>query len=215
MNNFTVGDASLDGWNYIFRASFYIADNTIPNLKAGYMQHSIFTDVMKIYVIGNSVVSPDYMTITANNAGYESVLNAQAVASNDSLLLVEQFKLNTSGTLDINVKGTLRYGRSNIDTTFKYNVNFTSSNIGGDIASRDGVYVISIPENSLSEDSYVIVGKDPSGPGTNRINTDQVLGSIYTASPIGKALKSGATISLVLNGSVSYTHLTLPPSDLV
>lgn len=200
MNNFTVGDASLDGWNYIFRASFYIADNTIPNLKAGYMQHSIFTDVMKIYVIGNSVVSPDYMTITANNAGYESVLNAQAVASNDSLLLVEQFKLNTSGTLDINVKGTLRYGRSNIDTTFKYNVNFTSSKIGGDIASRDGVYVISIPENSLSEDSYVIVGKDPSGPGTNRINTDQVLGSIYTASPIGKALKSGATISLVLNG---------------
>ena len=200
MNNFSVGGVSLDGWNYIFRASFYIADNTIPNLKAGYMQHSIFTDVMKIYVIGNSVVSPDHMTITANNAGYESVLDAQAVASNDSLLLVEQFKLNTTGTLDINVKGTLRYGRTNIDTTFKYNVNYTSSKVGGDVASRDGVYTISIPENSLSEDSYVIVGKDPSGPGTVTMYNDRVMGTIYTAGPIGKTLATGATISLALNG---------------
>tara|TARA_B100001123_G_scaffold146687_1_gene170103 strand:+ start:180 stop:3143 length:2964 start_codon:yes stop_codon:yes gene_type:complete len=200
MKNFSVGGESLNGWNYMFRASFYVADNTIPNIQAGYMQHPTFTDVMKVYIVGNSILSPDHMTITANNAGYESVLDVQAVASNDSLLLVEQFKLNTSGALDISVKGTLRYGRTSIDTTFKYNVNYTLSKVGGDVASRDGIYTISIPENSLSEDSYVIVGKDPSGPGTVTMYNDLVMGTIYTAGPIGKTLATGATISLALNG---------------
>ena len=85
LSNFSVGGTSLEGWNYMFRASFYIADITVPKLSAGYMQHSIFTDVMKIYVVGNSVMSSEKMTITANNAGYESVLEVLPVASNDSL----------------------------------------------------------------------------------------------------------------------------------
>ncbi|MBT4067249.1 MAG: T9SS type A sorting domain-containing protein [Candidatus Marinimicrobia bacterium] len=202
MNNFSIGGESLDGWNYMFRASFYIADSTVPEIKAGYMQHSIFSDVMKIYVVGNSVMSSDHMTVTANNAGFESVLEVNPVASNDSLLMIEQFKLNTSGTLDINVKGTMRYGRATIDTTFKYNVNFTSSQVGGDISSRDGNYIMSIPENSLDEDIYVIAGKDAIGPGTEKMRMANKfnLGSIYTVGPAGKKLNAGATISLLLNG---------------
>ena len=207
MSGFSIGGESLNGWNYMFRASFYIADNTIPELSAGYMQHSIFTDIMKIYVVGNSVMSVDNVTVTANNAGFESVLETQPVSSNDSLLVVEQFKLNTSGALDINVKGTMRYGRTNVDTTFKYNVNFTSSKAGGEIASRDGRYILSIPENSLTEDIYVITGKNATGPEFEKMrnaNTSK-LGSIYTVSPVGKKLTAGATVSLGLNGLDSET----------
>ena len=156
------------------------------------MQHSVFTDVMKIYLVGNSVMSSDKMTITANNAGYESVLEVLPVASNDSLLMVEQYKLNTSGTLDINVRGTMEYGRTNIDTTFKYNVNFTSSKIGGDIASRDGKYSMSIPENSLDEDMYLVAGMDLTMPGMKKMIGSNNLSKIYTIGPLGKELSKGA-----------------------
>jgi hypothetical protein len=171
-------------------------------MKAGYMQHSIFSDVMKIYVLGNSVMSSDHMLITANNAGYESILESQSLASNDSILIVEQFKLNTSGTLDIRVNGTLRYGKTNIDTTFKYNVNFTTSKMGGDISSRDGAYMISIPENSLTEDLYIIAGMDASDPETKKMLSvnEFNIGPVYTVSPIGKKLTDGATVSIELNG---------------
>ena len=199
LSNFSVGGTSLEGWNYMFRASFYIADITVPKLSAGYMQHSIFTDVMKIYVVGNSVMSSEKMTITANNAGYESVLDVLPVASNDSLLMVEQYKLNTSGTLDINVRGTMEYGRTNIDTTFKYNVNFTSSKIGGDIASRDGKYSMSIPENSLDEDMYLVAGMDLSMPGMGKIIGYNNLSKIYTIGPLGKELSQGAKVSIALD----------------
>ena len=200
MSNFSVGGTSLDGWNYMFRASFYISDTTVPKLSAGYMQHSVFTDVMKIYLVGNSVMSSDKMTITANNAGYESVLEVLPVASNDSLLMVEQYKLNTSGTLDINVRGTMEYGRTNIDTTFKYNVNFTSSKIGGDIASRDGKYSMSIPENSLDEDMYLVAGMDLTMPGMKKMIGSNNLSKIYTIGPLGKELSKGAKVSIALDG---------------
>ena len=202
LQGFSVGGTSLDGYNYMFRTSFYIADITVPAMKAGYMQHSIFSDVMKIYVLGNSVMSSDHLLITANNAGYESILEAQSVASNDSILIVEQFKLNTSGTLDIRVKGTLRYGKTTIDTTFKYNVNFTTSKMGGDISSRDGAYMISIPDNSLTEDLYIIAGMDASDPETKKMFSvnEFNIGPVYTVSPIGKKLKVGATVSIELNG---------------
>ena len=164
------------------------------------MQHSVFTDVMKIYVLGNSSMSAENMTITANNAGYESILETLPVASNDSLLMVEQYKLNTSGTLDITVRGTMRYGRSNIDTTFKYNVNFTSSKIGGDIASRDGKYNMSIPEESLEEDMYLVAGMDLSLPGSEKLFTSDNLSKIYTIGPVGKQLVKGAHVSISLDG---------------
>lgn len=198
--NFSVSGSSLAGWNYMFRASFYISDQTLPKLSAGYMQHSIFTDVMKIYVLGNSVMSAENMTITANNAGYESILETLPVASNDSLLMVEQYKLSTSGTLDITVRGTMRYGRSNIDTTFKYNVNYTSSNIGGEIASRDSKYTMSIPEKSLEEDMYLVVGMDLSLPGSEKLLRSDNLSKIYTIGPVGKQLVKGAHVSIALDG---------------
>ena len=201
MSNFQLSENDpLAGWNFLFRASYYIKDITVPNLTAGYMQHSVFSDFMKIYVVGNSIMSADNITITANNAGYATVLETLPVASNDSLLMVEQYKLNTSGTLDITVRGTMRYSRVNIDTTFKYNVNYTSAKIGAEIASRDGKYSINIPENSLKEDMYLVSGMDLTLPESGNLLDVNNLSKIYTISPIGKKLNKGAIISIALEG---------------
>ena len=150
--------------------------------------------------MGNSIMSADNITITANNAGYATVLETLPVASNDSLLMVEQYKLNTSGTLDITVRGTMRYSRVNIDTTFKYNVNYTSAKIGAEIASRDGKYSINIPENSLKEDMYLVSGMDLTLPDSDNLLEVNNLSKIYTISPIGKKLNKGAIISIALEG---------------
>ena len=201
-------DDPLAGWNFLFRASYYIKDVTVPKLSAGFMQHSVFSDFMKIYVVGNSIMSADKITISANNAGYATVLETLPVASNDSLLMVEQFKLNTSGPLDITVRGQMRYSRVSIDTTFKYNVNYTSSKIGGKIASRDGRYSITIPENSLNEDLYLVAGMDITLPGTSALYQVENLSKIYTIGPDRKKLTKGATISIALDG-LDYNDVSI------
>jgi len=198
LENFSVGGVSLDGWNYLMRASFYIADFTVPDMKAGFMQNPVFTDELNLFVIGNSVMSADQMVITAKNAGYETVINAQALAGNDSIIITDNYQLRASGALDIRAKGTFLYGRADIDTTFTYNVSYTLAKVGGDIASRDQNYSMKIPENSLLENSYLIVGKDDNSPASQYLQSalSEKLGPIYTVSPFGKELKKGAIISL-------------------
>ena len=69
MANFNVGGAPLDGWNFMFRTTWLLKNTTVPKLHAGFMQHSIFTDELKIYVIGNSIIDSENTTVTINNAG--------------------------------------------------------------------------------------------------------------------------------------------------
>ncbi|MEA1881554.1 MAG: T9SS type A sorting domain-containing protein [Candidatus Marinimicrobia bacterium] len=196
LSSFSVGGASLDGWNYLMRASFFIADATVPAMKAGFMQNPVFTDELNLFIIGNSIMDADKMLITAKNAGYETVLDAQTVAGNDSILVTENYRLHASGALDITTKGTFRYGRADIDTTFTYNVNYTLAKAGGDIVSRDNNYIMTIPENSLAEDGYIIVGIDDNSPATQSILLPEKLAPIYTVSPVGKSLEKGARISI-------------------
>jgi len=113
-------------------------------------------------------------------------------------LVTDNYRIRASGALDINVKGTMRYGRANMDTTFTYNVNYILARVGGDIASRDGNYHLYMPENSLAEDSYVIVGNNDNSPATAKMRkalVDQIH-PIYTVSPVGRDLEKGAKISM-------------------
>ncbi|MDP6500825.1 MAG: T9SS type A sorting domain-containing protein [Candidatus Marinimicrobia bacterium] len=193
---FSVGGESMAGWNYFMRASFFIADATVPAMKAGFMQNPVFTDELNLFIIGNSVMDADKMLITAKNAGYETVLDAQIVAGNDSILVTDNYRLHASGALDITTKGTFRYGRADIDTTFTYNVNYTLAKVGGDIVSRDKNYIMTIPENSLAEDGYIIVGIDDNSPAAQNILLPEKSAPIYIVSPVGKSLEKGARISI-------------------
>ena len=198
LQNFSISGTSLDGWNYFMRASFFIADATVPDLKAGFMQNSVFTDELNLYIIGNSIMGVDNMVITAKNDGFETILSSQILAGNDSILVTENYRLFASGALDINARGTFLYGRDNIDTTFTYNVNYTLAKVGGDIVSRDQNYLMKIPENSLSENSYIIIGSDDMNPSTKIMlnSLPEKLSPVYTVSPVGKELANGARISM-------------------
>lgn len=196
LENWEVGSVSLDGWNFMFRTSFYIADNTLPHLTAGFMQNPVFTDELNLFIIGNSIMGADNMVITAKNNGIETILSSQSMAGNDSILVTENYRIFTSGALDINARGTYLYGKDNIDTTFTYNVNYTLAKVGGDIVSRDDNFIMNIPENSLLENSYIIIGSDDMNPSTPMMlsSLPEKLSSIYTVSPVGKELANGARI---------------------
>jgi len=151
-----------------------------------------------LFIIGNSVMGADNMVITAKNNGIETILSSQSMAGNDSILVTENYRIFTSGALDINARGTLLYGRDNIDTTFTYNVNYTLAKVGGDIVSRDDNFIMNIPENSLLENSYIIIGSDDMNPSTPMMlsSLPEKLSSIYTVSPVGKELANGARIAM-------------------
>ena len=209
MANFNVGGASLDGWNFMFRTTWLLKNTTLPKLHAGFMQHSIFTDELKIYIIGNSIVDTENTTVIINNAGNGQVVSSSALAGNDSIL-ISNYKLNTSGPLDISVSGTYLYGTTIFDTTFNYNVNYTLSSKGGEITSRDGVYSVSIPKNSLEENQYLIVGMGAFGQTAEQmyLAKDSKFGPIYTVSPVGKELSKGLKIEFLLD-NVDYNKVSV------
>ena len=209
MADFNVGGSSLDGWNFMFRTTWNLKNSTFPNLHAGFMQHSIFTDELKIYIIGNSIVDNINTTITINNGGNDQVVSSSTLVSNDSIL-VSNFRINTSGPLDINVSGNYLYSSILFDTTFNYNVNYTFSSKGGEITSRDGLYNVSIPENSLEEDLYLIVGEGAFGQNAKEMYNakDSKFGSIYTVSPTGKKLINGLKIKFLL-GDIDYNDISI------
>ena len=209
MANFNVGGASLDGWNFMFRTTWLLKNTTLPKLHAGFMQHSIFTDELKIYIIANSIVDTENTTVIINNAGNGQVVSSSALAGNDSIL-ISNYKLNTSGPLDISVSGTYLYGTTIFDTTFNYNVNYTLSSKGGEITSRDGVYSVSIPKNSLEENQYLIVGMGAFGQTAEQmyLAKDSKFGPIYTVSPVGKELSKGLKIEFSLD-NVDYNKVSV------
>ena len=209
MANFNVGGAPLDGWNFMFRTTWLLKNTTVPKLHAGFMQHSIFTDELKIYVIGNSIIDSENTTVIINNAGNGQVVSNSVLASNDSIL-VSNYRLNASGPLDISVSGTYLYGTAIFDTTFNYNVNYTLSSKGSEITSRDGAYSVSIPENSLDENIFLMVGKGAFGQASDEmlLAKDSKFGPIYTVSPVGKKLNKGLTVEFSLN-EIDYNMVSI------
>jgi hypothetical protein len=193
----------------MFRTTWLLKNTTIPKLHAGFMQHSIFTDELKIYIIGNSVADTENTTVIINNAGNGQVVSSAALASNDSIL-ISNYRLNASGPLDINVSGSYLYSSTIFDTTFEYNVNYTLSSKGGEITSRDGFYSVTIPENSLDENLYLMAGMGAFGQMAEemQIAKDSNFSPIYTVGPVGKKLSNGANIAFALN-NIDYNKVSI------
>ena len=196
-SNFNVGGESLSGWNYMFRTTWLVKNTTTPNLHAGFMQHSVFNDAMKVYIIGNSVFDYDNLSISLNSDGDIQTATVHPMVSNDTIL-VSDYKLKNSGSLDIRVTGNYLYSTILFDSTFKYNVTYADQSKSVATASRDGVYRINLSKQSFDENTYVIIGKNGyiSDAGINR---DGILSEVYSVGPIQKELNTSAQISFDLN----------------
>ena len=191
MANFNVGGTSLAGWNYMMRATFFYSDTTDPQFAAGFFQNPVFTDELDLFVLGNSLLGPNTLSVTAIQGTDTTALTTQVLAGNDSILVANQYRLKTSGQLDFRVKGSLRYGTIIEDTTFTFNVNYTLAKSGGELTAGNGEFKVKIPKGALNEDTYLIAGRDVVSPGPADFKS--TLGDpqlpVYTISPLGKKMK--------------------------
>jgi len=192
ISNYLSGGATLDGWNFMFRTNWKVKNTTVPNLHAGFMQNSIFNDQLKIYVLGNSIFNNDDIEIYAENQNELMTLNSLPLASNDSIRIAD-YKLKTSGGLDIRATGTYLYSNARFDTTFKYSVGLSNLSKPLQISSRDGVYTINLNKESFSEKSFLVTGKN-SYTGRNALDLSIVHSDVYTTTPLNKELGSAAHI---------------------
>ena len=147
-------------------------------------------------MIGNSIFNDDDTNIYATNEGEVEFLNTAQLASNDSILVAD-FKLKSSGKLDIRASGTYLYSDTRYDTTFKYNVGYAVLTKPLITASRDKVYSINLPTNSLDSDAYVVVGKNII-TNDNTIDLNNTRSDIYSVSPMNSKLNRPAQISFDL-----------------
>ena len=208
ITNTTVsGGDQLDGWNLMFRSTWLVKNTTIPDLHAGFVQHSVFNDQMKIYILGNSVFNDEELNVYVTNENEVEYLVTAPLASSNSTIS-SSYKLKNSGSLDIRVSGSYLYSALPFDTTFKYNVGYADLTKPLAAASRDGRYKLTLAENSFNEKTYVVIGKNSHLKNEEMINQN-VLSDIYTVGPIDKNLNTPGYISFEidqLNSSVSIGY---------
>ena len=192
ISNYQSGGATLDGWNFMFRTNWKVKNTTVPNLHAGFMQNSVFNDQLKIYVLGNSIFDNDDIEIYAENQNELTILNSLPLISNDSIRIAD-YKIKTSGDLDIRAAGTYLYSNARFDTTFKYSVGLSNLSKPLQISSRDGVYTINFDKESFSEKSFLVTGKN-SYTSRNALDLSNVHSDVYTTTPLNKELRSAAHI---------------------
>ena len=208
ITNTTVsGGDQLDGWNLMFRTNWLVKNTTVPDLHAGFMQHSVFNDQMKIYILGNSVFNDEELNVYVTNENEVEYLVTAPLASSNSTIS-SSYKLKNSGSLDIRVSGSYLYSALPFDTTFKYNVGYADLTKPLAAASRDGRYKLTLAENSFDEKTYVVIGKNSHLKNNEMINQN-VLSDIYTVGPIDMNLNTPGYISFEidqLNSSVSIGY---------
>ena len=129
---------SLAGWNMMMRAVFSYTDTTTPKFAAGYFQNPIFSEYLDIFIVGNSPLNKDNLsaTLTINNNTTQLTLTP-VPNTNDRVFVDNSIKLSSSGTIEIRVSGTTKYGLIFSDTVFTFNVQFLESVKGGFITSTD------------------------------------------------------------------------------
>ena len=208
ITNTTVsGGDQLDGWNLMFRTNWLVKNTTVPDLHAGFMQHSVFNDQMKIYILGNSVFNDEELNVYVTNENEVEYLVTAPLASSNSTIS-SSYKLKNSGSLDIRVSGSYLYSALPFDTTFKYNVGYADLTKPLAAASRDGRYKLTLAENSFDERTYVVIGKNSHLKNNEMINQN-VLSDIYTVGPIDMNLNTPGHISFEidqLNSNVSIGY---------
>ena len=208
ITNTTVsGGDQLDGWNLMFRTNWLVKNTTVPDLHAGFMQHSVFNDQMKVYILGNTVFNDEELNVYVTNENEVEYLVTAPLASSNSTIS-SSYKLKNSGSLDIRVSGSYLYSALPFDTTFKYNVGYADLTKPLAAASRDDRYKLTLAENSFDEKTYVVIGKNSHLKNSEMINQN-VLSDIYTAGPVDMNLNTPGHISFEidqLNSNVSIGY---------
>ncbi len=207
---------SLKGWNMMMRATFAYTDTTKPQLIVGFFQNPIFSERLDVFVASSSKLNKNNLSGTLTQGSRVVNLLFQPVPnSNDKVFVDNNITLTSSGTIEIRVKGTTKYGFIYSDTTYTFNVQFLQSVSGGYIASTDGKMEVEFGRNSLKDNLYVIAFAGNSDilnvEIENSISTK--LSSIYTLSPVGYELNRPAALKIYLDpnkiSSIPLDELTI------
>jgi len=192
------GNKTMQGWNFMMRASYFYEDTTAPVFSAGFFQNSVFTDELDLYVLGSSFLSPYKVSLSALNGGENISLSSASLPGNDSILVIRDYRLKSSGPLNFNIDGSLKYGTESVDTTFTFNVNYTLAKTGADFIIDAGAFNFILPPEALREDAYIISYKGNSNIFiSDQKNTmENYSPQVYTVSPVGKILEKPALIKI-------------------
>ncbi|MEN3038369.1 MAG: FlgD immunoglobulin-like domain containing protein [Candidatus Kryptonium sp.] len=193
---------SLRGWNMMMRATFAYTDTTRPRLIVGFFQNPIFSEQLDVFVASPSKLNRSNLSGTLTQGSRVVNLNFQPVPnSSDRVFVDNNITLTSSGTIEIRVRGTTKYGVIYSDTAYTFNVQFLRSADGGYIASTDGKMEAEFGRNSLRDNIYVISFAGNSDVLNSEIESSIAtkLSSIYTLSPVGYELNKPATIKIYLD----------------
>ena len=196
-NTAVSGGDQLNGWNLMFRSQWLVKNTVIPELHAGFVQHSIFNDELNIYLLGNSQFDSENTNVYVTNNNEVQYLTLNPLVSNNSTLLAN-YKLKNAGSLDIRVSGSYLYSTIPYDTTFNYNVGYADLTKPLITSSRDNIYQIQLPEQSFDKETYIVVGKN-GFISDSSIDLENILSEVYTVGPIQKDLNVPAQISFELS----------------
>ena len=206
----------LRGWNMMMRATFAYTDTTKPKLIVGFFQNPIFSERLDVFVASSSKLNKNNLSGTLTQGSNVVNLLFQPVPnSNDKVFVDNNITLTSSGTIEIRVRGTTKYGFIYSDTAYTFNVQFLQSVNGGYIASTDGKMEVEFGKNSLRDNLYVIAFAGNSDVLNTEIerSINTKLSQIYTLSPIGYELNKPATLKIYLDpnkiSSIPLDELTI------
>ncbi|CUS96985.1 FlgD immunoglobulin-like domain containing protein [Candidatus Chrysopegis kryptomonas] len=205
----------LRGWNMMMRAVFAYMDTTKPQLIVGFFQNPIFSEQLDVFVASPSKLNKNNLSGTLTQGSNVKTLNFQPVPnSNEKVFVDNNVTLTSSGTIEIRVRSTTKYGFIYSDTAYTFNVQFLQSVSGGYITSTDGKMEAEFGRNSLKDNIYVIAFA-----GNSDVLNDEIensirtkLSQIYTLSPVGYELNKPAILKIYLDPAKISS---IPPEELV
>ncbi len=215
MENLQLSDGtSLRGWNMMMRVTFAYTDTTRPQLIVGFFQNPIFSEQIDVFVASPSKLNKNNLSGTLTQGSTVKNLIFQPVPnSNDKVFVDNNVTLTSSGTIEIRVRSTTKYGFIYSDTAYTFNVQFLQSVNGGYIASTDGKMEIEFGRNTLKSDIYVIAFAGNSNITNSEIENllQTKFSSIYTLSPVGYELNKPAILKIYIDPAVISS---ISPGDL-
>jgi hypothetical protein len=216
MNNLRAGTTPLAGWNMMMRASFVYSDPSTPRFAVGYFQNPIFSERLDMITVAKSALNRTNLSGTFSQGASTNPLSFFAVPNaGDKVFVDNNVTLTASGTIQVRVRGTTKYGFSYGDTTYIFIVQFLESARGGVIAATDGRMEAEIPQHALSDDMFLIAAAGNAEVLNAEIENslrDQ-FSRIYTLSPVDHKLAKPAALKMHFDrdqlGAVAPEQLTI------